>query len=303
MTGRSESTEELEGTGPEVEPGPLSFSQWAVAGQTLDLSGPVVVGIVNLTPDSFSDGGMLATVEDALLHAHRLKEEGAQILDVGGESTRPGAEPVPLDRELDRVLPFIRRASESGLGPLSIDTRQAAVAEAALDAGAQIVNDVSAFQHDPRMADVVASARAGVVLSHMRGTPATMKGLAEYDDLTSEVAEELARSISTAVAAGVARNRIVVDPGIGFAKTGAQSLRILRDLAFLRTLECPIMVGPSRKSFMDPVTGVPAAQRVPGTVAACVMAYLGGARLFRVHDVAPVVQGLAVTEAIVNAEG
>jgi dihydropteroate synthase len=261
------------------------------------------VGIVNLTPDSFSDGGMLANVEDALVHAHQLKMDGAHILDVGGESTRPGADPVALDEEMNRVLPFIQRAQEAGLGPLSIDTRQSAVAREALRKGAQIVNDVSAFQHDPLMAKVAAEANAGVILSHMRGTPATMKELARYEDLLSEVAGELSRSVSAALAAGVPRNKIVVDPGIGFAKTASQSLAILKNLAFLAALECPIMVGPSRKSFMDETTGVPVSRRVPGTIAACVMAYLGGARLFRVHDVAPIAQAMAVTKAIVEAEG
>jgi dihydropteroate synthase len=283
-------------------PGPLAISEWAIAGGSLDVGRPVVVGILNLTPDSFSDGGSLSTVEEALAHARRLQGEGAQILDVGGESTRPGAHPVSPEEEADRVLPFIRRAREGGLGPISIDTRHAEVAREAVEAGARIINDVSGFRHDPGMAQVAAEGGVGVVLSHMRGTPATMKELAEYENLTSEIEEELSWSVARAVEAGVPRNRLVVDPGIGFAKTAPQSLFILRNLAFLRALECPIMVGPSRKSFMDRASGVPPSDRTPGTIAACIMAYLGGARLFRVHDVAPIVQAMAVTRAILEAE-
>ncbi|MCJ7629371.1 MAG: dihydropteroate synthase [Longimicrobiales bacterium] len=286
------------GIGTQEAPGPRVFSEWSIAGGALDLTTPAVMGILNLTPDSFSDGGLFSSLEESLHRARRLLEEGARILDVGGESTRPGAEPVSEEEEIRRVLPFIKKASAAGLGPLSIDTRHAAVAREALRAGAQIVNDVSGLRHDPGMAGVVAGEGAGLVLSHMRGTPATMRELAEYGDVASEVARELETSLSLALDAGVSKERIVVDPGIGFAKTAGQSLALLRDLASLRVLGYPIQVGPSRKSFIGEVTGLPPEERLPGTLAACVLAYLRGASVFRVHDVAPVVQALSVTQAI-----
>ena len=281
---------------------PCRFN-WRLATGGLDLSTPVVMGIMNLTPDSFSDGGQLHSVEAALTKAHRMVEDGARILDVGGESTRPGAEPVSEGEELDRVLPFIRRASEAGLGPLSIDTRHAAVAQAALRSGAQIVNDVSGLRYDPVMADVVAGEEAGLVLSHMRGTPATMRGLAEYEDVAAEVTDELEANLTVALRAGIQKERIVIDPGIGFAKTGGQSLALMKNLSSLRSLGCPILVGPSRKSFIGEVTGLPPGERLFGTVAACVVAFSRGATIFRVHDVAPIVQALTVTQAILLAEG
>ncbi len=296
------------GTGTPQAPGPRVLSEgsipgWSISNGVVDLQPPVVMAILNLTPDSFSDGGELASPETAMARARRFSEEGARILDVGGESTRPGAEPVSVDEELGRVLPFIRQASDAGLGPLSIDTRNAHVARGALKSGAQIVNDVSGLKHDPEMATVVAEAEAGLVISHMRGTPATMRGLAEYEDVAAEVAGELGESLSLALGAGIRKENIVVDPGIGFAKTGAQSLELLRELASLEVLGCPILVGPSRKSFLGEVTDVPPADRLPGTLAACVLAYRNGAKLFRVHDPAPIVQALTVAQAILNAEG
>ncbi|MBT8398624.1 MAG: dihydropteroate synthase [Gemmatimonadetes bacterium] len=259
------------------------------------------MAILNLTPDSFSDGGDLATTEAALRAARAAKEDGAVILDVGGESTRPGADPVSTEEELKRVLPFIRMATSKGLGPISIDTRNARVAEKALRAGAGIVNDVSGLKHDPGMATVVAAGGAGVVLSHMRGTPATMRSLATYGDVAAEVREELEQSLGLALDAGIPREKIVVDPGIGFAKTGAQSLALLKGLGSLGALKCPILVGPSRKSFLGEIAGVPPVERLPGTIAACVLAYHNGAKIFRVHDVAPIVQALGVAQAILDA--
>ena len=232
------------GTGTPEAPGPSVFSgaevmldpalEWSMPGGVLDLRTPAVMAILNLTPDSFSDGGELGSPGLALDRARSFLDEGARILDVGGESTRPGAEPVPADEELARVLPFIHQASDAGLGPLSIDTRNALVAREALSSGARIVNDVSGLRHDPEMAGVVAEAGAGLVLSHMRGTPATMRGLAEYGNVASDVAGELRRSLVLALEAGIPKKNIVVDPGIGFAKTGTQSLALLRDLAALR---------------------------------------------------------------------
>jgi len=230
-----------------------------------------------------------------------MVEAGADFLDVGGESTRPGAESVGVEEELRRILPFFEAASGALPVPLSVDTRRSDVAREALRGGARIVNDVSGLNHDPRMAEVVAEEGASLVLSHMRGTPATMKGLAVYRDVVREVGEELRRSMDLAREAGIEEERIVLDPGIGFAKTGRQSLEILGSLATLRAFGRPVLVGPSRKSFLGELTGAPPKERVPGTIAACLITYLQGARIFRVHDVAPVVQALAVTRAIAEA--
>lgn len=288
-------TETLEASGPP----PLSM--WILRERELDLSGPVVMGILNLTPDSFSDGGELSSVEAALRRARRLVEEGAGILDVGGESTRPGAAAVPVEEELGRILPFMEEAAREFSVPLSVDTRHAVVARAALRAGAGIVNDVSGLRHDPEMARVVAEEGAGLVISHMRGTPATMRGFARYRDVVGEVLTELRGSLEMAVEVGVGPDQIVVDPGIGFAKTGEQSLALLRGLNMLLELGRPVLVGPSRKSFIGAITGRPPDERSAGTLAACVLAYCRGARIFRVHEVASAKQALAVARAIVEA--
>jgi dihydropteroate synthase len=266
--------------------------------EDIDLSAPVVMGILNLTPDSFSDGGAIGSVDEALEKAHLLAAEGAGIVDVGGESTRPGAEPVPVEVEVARILPFVEAAASSLPVPLSVDTRRAIVARASLRAGAQVINDVSGLKHDSLMAQAVAEDGGALVLSHMRGTPATMDRMAGYGDVVAEVVGELRESLSLALEAGIPEERIVVDPGIGFAKTGRQSLTLLRELEALSTLGRPVLVGPSRKSFIGEITGRPPLERLHGTVAACVVAFLKGARVFRVHDVGPVVQALAVTRAI-----
>ena len=203
---------EKTGTGTHQAPGPRIACEWQLRGFRLDLTTPAVMGILNLTPDSFSDGGELGSLERALQRARILMEEGARVLDVGGESTRPGALAVPAEEEMERILPFIRAAEEAGLGPISVDTRNAEVAREALRSGARIVNDVSGLKHDPDMARVVAEEGAGVVLSHMRGTPSTMKGLTDYGDVVAEVMDELGASLTLALGAGVPRERIVVGP-------------------------------------------------------------------------------------------
>jgi dihydropteroate synthase len=257
------------------------------------------MGILNVTPDSFSDGGELADDPSlALARAYAMVEAGAALLDVGGESTRPGAALVGLDEELRRVLPVIEALARELPVPISVDTRKAAVASAALAAGAAVVNDVSALAHDPAMGEVAARAGAGLVLMHMRGEPSTMMEHARYGDLMREVARELEGAIAKARAAGVSDAAIVVDPGVGFAKTAEQNLTLIRRLAELTELGRPILVGPSRKSFLGRILDVPPEERVAGTVAACVAAYVQGARIFRVHDVLPVVQALRVAEAI-----
>lgn len=306
MTGETAAPGARRGTGADDPPGP-PFSvpplptTWTVGDGVLSLDEPVVMGILNLTPDSFSDGGELEDLSVALARAEAMVEAGAGILDVGGESTRPGAAEIPPEEEKRRILPFLREAAGQVPVPISVDTRKAEVARAALDAGATVVNDVSGLSHDPELAGVVARSEAGLVLMHMRGTPATMTGLARYDDLMAELEAELRDAVERAEAAGVDRGRVVVDPGIGFAKTPAQNLEVLDRLHGLASLGLPLLVGPSRKSFIGAVVDVPPEARVAGTVAACVMAYERGARLFRVHDVAPVVQGLRVAHAIGRA--
>jgi dihydropteroate synthase len=260
------------------------------------------MGILNVTPDSFSDGGEIhGDPGRALARARAMVDAGAALLDVGGESTRPGAARVSVDEELARVLPVIEALVRELPVPVSVDTRKAAVARAALAAGAAIVNDVSGLAHDPGMAAAVAEGEAGLVLMHMRGEPADMMERAVYGDVVREVARELGAAVAAARAAGIAGDAIVIDPGIGFAKTAEHSLTVLKRLAELSALGHPILVGPSRKSFLGKVLDAPLAERVAGTVAACVVAYGAGARLFRVHDVAPVVQALRVAEAIALA--
>jgi dihydropteroate synthase len=276
-------------------------TSWRIAGGSLPLEGPAVMGILNLTPDSFSDGGRVRDTEHALDLALAMAEEGAAVVDVGGESTRPGAHPVAVEEELHRVLPFLECAAAKVPVPLSIDTRRAAVARAALEAGAAVVNDVSGLAHDPAMGDVVAEAGAGLVLMHMRGDPATMTGLSRYASVSRDVAAELAVAVGRARAAGVPDASVVVDPGLGFAKKTWHSLALLGDLGPILALGFPVMVGPSRKRFLGALLDVPPEERLAGTLAACVAAYLGGARVFRVHDVRPAVQALAVAHAVAGA--
>lgn len=288
------------GIGSPPRADPRFSARWRVADREISLERPILMGILNLTPDSFSDGGQLPTVDAALARAETLIGAGAEILDVGGESTRPGAQPVSPAEERRRVLPFLEAASRRLTVPFSIDTRRAAVARAALDAGAVIVNDVSALQADPAMAVLVAERRAGVVLMHMRGEPATMQQLATYTDTTGEVAAELGVALQRASSAGIAREAIVLDPGIGFAKTAEQSLTLLRELARIVALGYPVLVGPSRKSFLGKLLGTPPDQRVEGTIAACVLAFAAGACIFRVHDVEAVRRALTVSQAILS---
>jgi dihydropteroate synthase len=283
-----------------VTPGPSSGKGtfWRLADRVVSLDSPVVMGILNVTPDSFSDGGELDSVEAALRRGEAMVEAGAGVLDVGGESTRPGAAPVPVDEEVRRVVPVIRALARSVPVPLSVDTRHAEVALQALDAGAAIVNDVSGFRHDPRMAGVAAQRRAGVVLMHMRGTPADMGERTAYDDLLGEVSAELLESVALARDAGVPPGAIVLDPGIGFAKTPEQSFRLIRELDRLAELGYPLMVGVSRKSFLGALLGVPPKERVLAGAVVAVLAVQRGARLIRTHDVAETVQALAAARAV-----
>jgi dihydropteroate synthase len=257
---------------------------WSCGLFTIPLTRPVIMGILNVTPDSFSDGGCWLEPAAAVARGRVLAAEGAGILDIGGESTRPGAEPPPLAEELRRVIPVIRAlAQEVGL-PLSVDTRQPAVAEAALQAGASIINDITALR-DPAMLAVARASKAGVVLMHMQGAPRTMQADPHYDDVVAEVRAFLAGRLDAALAAGMARDRLVIDPGIGFGKTTAHNLALLGALEQLATL-APVLVGASRKRFIGEITGAPVAERLPGSLTVAVWSLLRGAAILRVHDVA-----------------
>jgi len=271
--------------------------RWEIAGRTLALDHPVLIGIVNVTPDSFSDGGRFSTADRAVAQAERLVADGCELLDVGGESTRPGAAPVAAPEEIARVAPVIEQLARRGLGPVSVDTRKAAVARAALAAGAAVINDVSGLAFDPELARVVAGGGAGVIVMHMRGTPDTMDGLAVYRHVAAEVAAELAAAAAGAEDAGVPHERIVVDPGFGFAKGSEQNFRLLDELATVVGLGYPVAVGPSRKRFLGAATGRPVEDRDRATAVACALAWERGARLFRVHDAALACEALRVAGA------
>jgi dihydropteroate synthase len=258
------------------------------------------MGIVNVTPDSFSDGGLFLEAEAAVEHGTALAEEGAAILDVGGESTRPGAAPVSAEEELRRVLPVVE-----GLARLehriSIDTTKVAVARAALDAGATVVNDVSAFRFDPDLAGLVAEREAHCVLMHMLGEPRTMQKDPRYEDVVSEVKAFLEERLAFATSQGVAEERVWLDPGIGFGKTVEHNLELLRRLDELVAIGRPVVVGTSRKAFLGRLAGgKPESERLPGTIATNVMAFERGAGIFRVHDVAPVLDALRIAAATVD---
>ena len=260
-----------------------------------------IMGIVNVTPDSFSDGGAYLDPEHAIAHGRELAAEGADILDIGGESTRPGARAVDTDEELRRVGPVVQALAGDRL-PVSIDTSKAGVARAALDAGATMVNDVTALRADPELAGLCAERDCEVVLMHMLGDPRTMQDNPTYDDVVDDVKAFLAERIEFAVAEGVDERRIWIDPGIGFGKTVAHNLELHRRLGELADLGRPIAFGSSRKSFIGKLTGAEVDQRLGGTIASNVIAYANGARMMRVHDVAPMRQALIVAEAVLGRD-
>jgi len=264
--------------------------------------GPVVVGILNVTPDSFSDGGDFLDPEAAASHAANMLDEGTGIIDIGGESTRPGSDPVLQSEEIQRVVPVIERIlAARPEAVISVDTYHSAMATAALEAGARVVNDVTALRGDPRMAAVVADARCPVILMHMQGKPKTMQREPRYEDVVGEVRGFLARRAEHAIAAGVGPEDVIVDPGIGFGKTLDHNLALLRNLEAIVDLGFPVLVGASRKTFIGKLTGVDeASDRVFGTVATTVLAYEKGATLFRVHDVRANREALAVAGAILD---
>lgn len=258
----------------------------------------LVMGVVNVTPDSFSDGGRWLDPSAAIAHARRLVEEGADLLDIGGESTRPGATPVDPAEEIGRIEPVLAALHDDGRVPISVDTRHAGVARRALEIGADLVNDVSGLA-DPEMLEVLVAARAPVVVMHMRGTPESMTAQTDYQDLRGEVFEELARTTARAEAAGIPSDRLLIDPGLGFAKTAPQSLELLAHVGELRSLGYPIVVGASRKSFLGALLGgAPVGERLEASVAAAVLAARQGAQIVRVHDVRPTVRALAVVDGM-----
>jgi len=257
---------------------------------------PKLMGIVNVTPDSFSDGGRYFDAGAAIAHGVELVRDGADILDVGGESTRPGAEPVSVEEELRRIEPVVAGLAETAT--VSIDTSKAAVARAAIEVGASIVNDVTALRGDPEMAALCAERGVGVVLMHMPGNPRTMQDDPRYEDVVDEVKAFLAERVEAAVAAGIAEERVWVDPGIGFGKTVEHNLELLHRVGELRELGRPLVVGTSRKSFIGGIDGSGVEDRVGGTIASSVIAAAEGADVLRVHDVAEISQALAVANAI-----
>lgn len=253
------------------------------------------MGVVNVTPDSFSDGGRFLRPEAAIAHARRLADEGADLIDIGGESTRPGAEPVSEQQELARILPLLEKLGDLGK-PISIDTRRPAVMKAALAAGASMINDVRALT-EPYAHEAVATTGCAVCLMHMKGDPRTMQHSPHYDDVVKEVKTFLKEAVRKARFAGIGADRIVIDPGIGFGKTPAHNLALLRDLDHLKDIGVPILVGVSRKSLIGAVTGRPVEERLAGSLAMALLALLGGATILRVHDVKETKDVVAVWEA------
>ncbi len=260
-----------------------------------------LMGVLNVTPDSFSDGGAFLDPAQAVDHGLALESEGADIVDIGGESTRPGSRPVPEAEEIARVLPVIGGLRRRSRVLLSVDTTKAAVARAALDAGADLVNDTSALRADPAMAGVVAASGAGLVLMHMRGIPLTMQDAPHYDDVMGEIMGFLDERLRAAAAAGIPAERIAVDPGLGFGKTFAHNLEILRRQEDFHALGRPVLLGFSRKAFLGAITGQPPAGRLEATIAAAVLSVERGAHILRVHDVGPVARAVRTAEAVLAA--
>ncbi|MCE5269861.1 dihydropteroate synthase [bacterium] len=277
-------------------------TRWELPGASLDLGGvPLVMGILNVTPDSFYDGGRHFPPEAALAHATAMLEAGADIIDVGGESTRPGAAPVEDDEEAARVVPVIRAILERHpRAVLSVDTYKAAVARRAVEAGAKIVNDVGAGLLDPQMLPALAETGAAWVAMHMRGTPRTMQTDTHYGDLLGEIGEFFAGRLEAAERAGVPRGRVVLDPGIGFGKSAEDNYRLILGLERFRSLGCPLLVGPSRKSFLG---GDDREKRLEGTLAAVTVAVLNGAAVLRVHDVAQAVRTVQIAARFRDCRG
>ena len=280
----------------------MPVRQWKLARHSLPYGErTLVMAVLNITPDSFSDGGEFFSLDGDGAHAEQMIAEGADVVDIGGESTRPGSAFVTEEEELQRVIPVIERLAAKSPVPISIDTTKSSVARAAIAAGAEIVNDISGLRFDPSIADEAAKAKAGLVLMHSRGTPKTMQQLPPVDDITSEVIDELRNSVLIAEEHGVARDRIAIDPGIGFGKTLEQNVELIAKLnqLVIAFAEFPIMIGTSRKSFLGKLlNGAPADQRLHGTIASVVASVLNGAHIVRVHDVNAAVEAVRVADAV-----
>ena len=263
------------------------------------------MGVLNVTPDSFSDGGQFFSFEQAIAHAEQMIDEGADIIDIGGESTRPGSEFVSIEEELRRVIPIIERLAANASVPISIDTTKSVVAQASLEAGAEIVNDISALRFEPSLADEVAKANAGLVLMHSRGTPKTMQQLPPAEDIMTEVIDGLRESIAVARQHGVTEESIAIDPGIGFGKNAEQNVELIASLGQFADafVDFPIMIGTSRKSFIGKLLdGAPADQRLYGTIASTVASVMKGAHIVRVHDVKAAVDAVKIADALMGNE-
>ncbi|UCB52029.1 MAG: dihydropteroate synthase [Candidatus Zixiibacteriota bacterium] len=261
-----------------------------------------IMGVLNVTPDSFSDGGKFFRFDDAVKQGMRMVEEGADIIDVGGESTRPGSDPLPIEEELSRVIPVVKSLSSKTDLPISIDTYKAEVAKRALDAGAQMINDISALRFDPEMKAVASESKVPVALMHVKGTPKEMQKDPSYDDVIAEITDYLRQSIQMAEDAEIARERIIVDPGIGFGKRVQDNLNILKNLKEFSILGCPILIGCSRKSFIGRILDLPAEERLEGSLAALAVAVLNGANIVRVHDVRESRRVVGLIDAIRRVE-
>jgi len=280
----------------------MPLREWKLARRSLSYGErTLIMGVLNVTPDSFSDGGLFLSPERALAHARQMIDEGADIIDIGGESTRPGSEFVSEEVELTRVIPVIERLTAEASIPISIDTTKSVVARAALQAGAEIVNDISGLRFEPLIADEAAKAEAGLLLMHSRGTPKDMQQLPPVENILAEVIAGLRQSVAIAEQRGVARERIAIDPGIGFGKTVQQNLGLIANLDQLIQAfpDLPLMIGTSRKSFLGKLLGgAPANERLPGTIASTVASIIKGAHIVRVHEVKTAVEAARVAEAI-----
>jgi len=259
-----------------------------------------IMGVLNVTPDSFSDGGQYLDKDKAVKRGLRLIEEGSDIIDIGGESTRPGSEPIPAEEEIRRVIPVIKSLREKTEALISVDTTKSEVARAALDAGADIINDISSLRFDPGMAPLAAEKGVPVILMHMKGMPKTMQVNPYYEDVLQEVRSFLQERIHEAQAAGIKRERIVIDPGIGFGKRLEDNLALINKLHVLGELDRPILIGTSRKSFIGNILDLPPQERLEGSIASSILSMAHGAHILRVHDVAAIKRAVLVAEAIMN---
>ncbi len=271
---------------------------WSIKGHEYHFKKPMLMGILNVTPDSFSDGGLFQDIEMAVEHAREMIDQGADIIDVGGESTRPGSTPVSVDEEISRILPIIERLSEQTTAIISIDTQKAQVAKVAIEAGATVINDVSAGGHDSGMFKLVAATRVGYIMMHMQGNPETMQVAPSYKNILDDLRLFFSQKLRTAIAAGIDHSQIVLDPGIGFGKTLDNNLDILANMGALRSLGRPLLHGASRKSFIGMIDASEPTNRLGGSLAAVLAAYLQNIELFRIHDVSETKQLIDIFSAI-----